>query len=174
MKHVLRAFSSSPAYLLCLFFFVLWQKRQYYSNNDTVLYGVIIPRETRLYYCFSVCERFLAATLAYIIMVQYTDVQRSCQFLKLNGRHIIYYLSLWLLRTNSRRCPPFWPLSSTLLFLTLQGKETNFRRHKLITQNKVQKNNDKIKKDPEKVPTLARKIWYRFLKMIGSEKHEAG
>ena len=39
---------------------------------------------------------------------------------------------------------------STLLFLTLQGKETNFRIHKL-TQNKVQKNNDKNKKDPEKV-----------------------
>ena len=35
---------------------------------------------------------------------------------------------------------------------TLQGKETNFRGHKL-TQNKVQKN--KIK-DPEKVPTLAK------------------
>ena len=34
---------------------------------------------------------------------------------------------------------PFWPLSSTLLFLTLQGKETNFRGHTL-TQNKVQKN----------------------------------
>ena len=29
--------------------------------------------------------------------------------------------------------------SSTLLFLTLQGKETNFRGHTL-TQNKVQKN----------------------------------
>ena len=42
-------------------------------------------------------------------------------------------------------------------FFTLQGKETNFRGHKL-TQNKVQKNNDKIKKDPEKVPTLATKI----------------
>ena len=32
-----------------------------------------------------------------------------------------------------------------LLFLTLQGKETNFRGHKL-TQNKVQKNNEKKKK----------------------------
>ena len=40
---------------------------------------------------------------------------------------------------------------------SLQGKETNFRGHKL-TQNKVQKNNDKRKKDPEKVPTLATKI----------------
>ena len=41
-------------------------------------------------------------------------------------------------------------LSSTLLFLTLlQGKETNFRGHKL-TQNKVQKNNDKIKKTQRK------------------------
>ena len=40
-----------------------------------------------------------------------------------------------------------------LLFLTLQGKETNFRGHKL-TQNKVQKN----KKDPEKVSTPAREI----------------
>ena len=33
----------------------------------------------------------------------------------------------------------------TLLFLTLQGKETNFGDHKL-TQNKVQKNNEKSKK----------------------------
>ena len=32
-----------------------------------------------------------------------------------------------------------------LLFLTLQGKETNFRGHKL-TQNKIQKNTVKIKK----------------------------
>ena len=57
-----------------------------------------------------------------------------------------------------------------LLFLTLQGKETNFRCHKL-TQNKVQKD----KKDPEKVQTLARKIlYYRFLKITSSEKQEAG
>ena len=42
-----------------------------------------------------------------------------------------------------------------LLFPTLQGKETNFRGHKL-TQNKVQRNKNKIKKDPEKVPTRAR------------------
>ena len=58
-----------------------------------------------------------------------------------------------------------------LLFLTLQVKETNFRGHKL-TQNKVQKN--KNKKDPEKVPTLARKMRYRFLKITSSEKQEAG
>ena len=32
-----------------------------------------------------------------------------------------------------------------LLFLTLQGKETNFRGHKL-TQNKVQRNKNKIKR----------------------------
>ena len=38
--------------------------------------------------------------------------------------------------------------------LTLQGKETNFRGHKL-TQNKVQK---KKQKDPEKIPTLAKNI----------------
>ena len=42
-----------------------------------------------------------------------------------------------------------------LLFLTPQGKETNFRGHKL-TQNKVQKNKTKTKKDPEKVPILAK------------------
>ena len=53
--------------------------------------------------------------------------------------------------------PELYPVSSTLLFLPLQGKETNFRCHKL-THDKVQKNNDKIKKDPEKVPALARKI----------------
>ena len=47
-----------------------------------------------------------------------------------------------LLSSHSK---PFWPLSSTLLFLTLQGKETNFRGHKL-TQNKEQKNKNKIKK----------------------------
>ena len=36
-----------------------------------------------------------------------------------------------------------------LLFLTLQGKETNFRGHKL-TQNKVQKNQNKLKKTQRK------------------------
>ena len=40
-----------------------------------------------------------------------------------------------------------------LLFLPLQGKETNFRGHKLTQNNKVQKNKNKIKD-----PTLARKI----------------
>ena len=59
-----------------------------------------------------------------------------------------------------------------LLFLTLQSKKTNFRGHKL-TQNKVQKNKNKIK-GPEKVPTLARKIWYGFLKITSSGKQEAG
>ena len=53
------------------------------------------------------------------------------------------------------------PLTSiqypSLSYSSTQGKETNFRGHKL-TQNKVQKNNDKNKKDPEKVPTLVRKI----------------
>ena len=49
------------------------------------------------------------------------------------------------------------PISSTLLFLTLQGKETNFRGHKLITQNKVQKNNDKIKKTQRKSHHLREK-----------------
>ena len=34
-------------------------------------------------------------------------------------------------------------------YITLQGKETNFRGHKL-TQNKVQKNKDKIKKTQRK------------------------
>ena len=56
-----------------------------------------------------------------------------------------------------------------LLFLTLRGKETNFRGRKL-TKSKVHKNKNKIKKDPEKVPTLATKIRYRFLKITGSEK----
>ena len=46
---------------------------------------------------------------------------------------------------------------TSIQYLSLQGKETNFRGHKL-TQNKAQKNNDKYKKDPEKVATLARKI----------------
>ena len=36
-----------------------------------------------------------------------------------------------------------------LLFLTLQGKETNFRGHQL-TQNKVQRNKNKIKKTQRK------------------------
>ena len=47
-----------------------------------------------------------------------------------------------------------------LLFLTLQGKETNFRGHKL-TQNKVQ---------TDEVPTLAREILYRVLKVTSSEQ----
>ena len=38
------------------------------------------------------------------------------------------------------------------LFLTLQGKETNFRGHRL-TQNKAQKNNGKIKKTQRKSST---------------------
>ena len=50
-----------------------------------------------------------------------------------------------------------------LLFLTLQGKETNFRGHK-PTQNKVQKN--KMKEDSEKVPILAKKC------VTGSYKHK--
>ena len=50
-----------------------------------------------------------------------------------------------------------YPVPFSFFCLTLQGKETDFRRHK-PTQNKVQKNNDKNKKDPEKVPTFARKI----------------
>ena len=58
-----------------------------------------------------------------------------------------------------------------LLFLTLQGKETNFRGHKL-TQNKVQK--DFKKKTQRKSKHLARKIIYRFLKITSySEKQEA-
>ena len=57
-----------------------------------------------------------------------------------------------------------------LLFLNLQGKETNFRGQRL-SENKVQKNNDKNKnKRPRESPTLARKILYRFLKITGSEK----
>ena len=49
-----------------------------------------------------------------------------------------------------------------LLFLTLQGKNTNFRGYKL-TENKAQK------KNTEKVPTLAKKY------ITGSEKkQEAG
>ena len=59
-----------------------------------------------------------------------------------------------------------------LLFLTLQGKDTNFRGHKL-TQNKVQKN----KKYPEKVPnTCEKNIVHadRFLKIVSSEKEEEG
>ena len=43
-----------------------------------------------------------------------------------------------------------------LLFLTLQGKETNFRGHKL-TQNKVQKNKNKIKKTQRKSQHLREK-----------------
>ena len=43
-----------------------------------------------------------------------------------------------------------------LLFLTLQGKETNFRGKKLTQNTTVQKNKIKIKY-PEKVPTLARR-----------------
>ena len=57
-----------------------------------------------------------------------------------------------------------------LIFLTLQGKETNLRGHKL-TQNKAQKNKDKIKKAQRKSQHL--KISYRFLKIItGSEKNK--
>ena len=43
-----------------------------------------------------------------------------------------------------------------LLFLILQGKETNFRGHKL-TQNKVQKNKNKIKKTQRKSQHLQEK-----------------
>ena len=43
-----------------------------------------------------------------------------------------------------------------LLFLTLQGKETNFRGHKL-TQNKAQKNKSKIKKTQIKSQHLREK-----------------
>ena len=55
-----------------------------------------------------------------------------------------------------------------LLSLT-QGKETNFRGHKL-TQNKVENKCIYIKKDSEKVPTLTRKISYRFLKIENQKK----
>ena len=44
-----------------------------------------------------------------------------------------------------------------LLFLKLQGKETNFRGHKL-TQNKVQKNKIKIKRPREKSQHLRKKM----------------
>ena len=57
-----------------------------------------------------------------------------------------------------------------LLFLTLQGKETNFRGHKL-TQNKVQKKNIK---DPEKVSTLAKNIKQVPKRITSSEKYQAG
>ena len=43
-----------------------------------------------------------------------------------------------------------------LLFLTLQGKETKFRGHKL-TQNKVQKNKSRIKKTQRKSQHLREK-----------------
>ena len=43
-----------------------------------------------------------------------------------------------------------------LLFLSLQGKKTNFRGHKL-TQNKVQKDKNKIKKTQKKSQHLREK-----------------
>ena len=43
-----------------------------------------------------------------------------------------------------------------ILFLTIQGKHTNFRGHKL-TQNKVQKNKNKIKKTQRKSQHLREK-----------------
>ena len=54
--------------------------------------------------------------------------------------------------------------------LTLQGKETNFHGHKL-TQNKVQKNDDKISRES---PNTCETICNRFLKITSSEKQEAG
>ena len=57
-----------------------------------------------------------------------------------------------------------------LLFLTLQGKETNFRGHKL-TQNKIQKN--KTQKRPRENPNTCEKIFNTFLKIASSEKQEA-
>ena len=55
--------------------------------------------------------------------------------------------------------------------LSYSSRQRNeFPWSQAITQNKVQKNKIKNKiKDPEKVPTLARKILYRFRK-----KQEAG
>ena len=59
-----------------------------------------------------------------------------------------------------------------LLFLTLQGKETNFRGHKL-TQNKVHKNKNKIKKIQKKSQHLRVNI-IQVPKIACSEKQEAG
>ena len=59
-----------------------------------------------------------------------------------------------------------------LLFLTLQGKETNFRGHKL-TRNKVQKT--KTKKNRESPNTYEKNMYSnRFLQITSSEKQEAG
>ena len=57
-----------------------------------------------------------------------------------------------------------------LLFLTLQGKETNFRGHKL-TQNKAQKND--IKKT-QRSPNTCKKVCNMFLKITSLVKQEAG
>ena len=57
-----------------------------------------------------------------------------------------------------------------LLFLTLQGKETYFRGHKL-TQNKVQKNKDKIKKFQRKPKLRYRKIKIRYKKYQRKSQH---
>ena len=60
-----------------------------------------------------------------------------------------------------------------LLFLTLQGRETNyFRGHRLYPKIRYRKN---IYEDPEsKVPTLAKKYVNKFLKITSSEKQKAG
>ena len=57
---------------------------------------------------------------------------------------VVFTLKTVLTSIQCVWCVCFLPIHSghqvrTLLFLTLQGKETNFRGHKL-TQNKVQKN----------------------------------
>ena len=58
-----------------------------------------------------------------------------------------------------------------LLLLTLEGKETNFRGHKL-TQNKVRK---KIKqKTQRESANTCEKICNKFLKIESSVKQEAG
>ena len=44
------------------------------------------------------------------------------------------------------------------LSLSYSSRQRNNFRGPKLTQNKVQKNHDQNKKDPEKVPTLARKI----------------
>ena len=60
-----------------------------------------------------------------------------------------------------------------LLFLTLQGKETNFRGHKL-TQNKVHKNKNKIKR-PRESPNTCEKNMIQVPKNSRfRKKQEAG
>ena len=123
--------------------------------NKLLLYSVqyTLVGKCTVHFCWIVYITHLLGNVQYIIFVKCTVHYCFAVYSTLLLDSVIVVVVVFTLKSALTSIQSF-------LFVPLQDKETNFRGHKL-TQNKVQK---KIKiKDPEKVPTLAKKICNGFL-----------